>query len=139
MNILHGLFENALSGEVEVQLAFFDTGIPLRNEHMLNRYLEVKKFPTTKLTSLRAQLSTPEKDIRATEKIPFSAELSLHGVKKPIAGIVEIKQQRAGMSPRMEFMFDIDTKEFGIETPTYLGIRVTDTVRVTANVEGATK
>ena len=134
------LSQTALSGRVEVQLASFDTGIELRTDHMLNKYLEVKKFPIAELTNLKAELPAQVKEESySVEKVAFAAELSLHGVKKSIAGLVAVKKHKSDSTPQLIFSFEIDTKEFAIETPSYLGIRVTDSVRVTAHVEGVSK
>lgn len=120
----------------EFLLDAFDTGIELRDKHMKEKYLEVGKYPKATLKITDMKLPSAEKEVSADE-VPFTGMLSLHGKEKPVKGTAKVakKADKADLT----FKFDIATSEFGIEVPSYLGIKVTDAVKVTTQVTGPLK
>lgn len=130
------VFEGAsVTGKTEFQLDAFDTGIDLRNQHMKEKYLEVGKYPKATMQITEMKLPS-DKDVTA-EAVPFSGTLSFHGKEKPVKGTAKVEKKDRKVD--MTFQFDIAAADFGIETPSYLGIKVTDAVKVTSNVSGLLK
>lgn len=106
-----------LSGDLEVVLDQFDTGISLRNQHMKEKYLETAKFP-------KALLSV--KDLPATDgDHEFKAALTLKGVTKPVAGKYKVSDKSFTSE------FKISLKDYPVGVPSYLGVSVAEDVVVT--------
>ena len=116
-----------LAGKVKLKLSALDTGIELRNHHMKEKYLEVEKFP-------EAELTIPSIEIGKKDEVPWEGELSLHGKKKPVKGTATVDQKEKTLG--LSVSFDLKVTDFDIPVPSYLGIKVTDNVKVSANVAG---
>ena len=135
--IVTGTFKwekNSITGSAIMRLDTFSTGIEMRDKHMKEKYLETQKFPQSELTLTKLELpdsATGEKF--ELEKIPFEGQLTLHGIKKPVMGLVDIKKK--GEKAELDFDFKFPLSNFGIEVPTFMGIKVTDDVQVTVAVE----
>jgi hypothetical protein len=117
-----------LAGEVAVDLKTLDTGIGLRNGHMRNEYLEVGKgqgFDTAVLSDIRLGDAAAESVQGRTR---FTGTLLLHGTKKAVAGLADIR--REGAMARAEASFPVVLAAFGIAPPRYLGVGVKDEVQV---------
>ena len=129
------LVDNNLTGTAQFQLDALDTGIELRNQHMKEKYLETKKFPTStlKITEMKLPASEPGKAVSA-EGIAFSGTLNLHGQEKPFKGMANY--ERKDSKTNLIFVFEIAVTDFGIEIPSYLGIKVTDAVKITTKISG---
>lgn len=110
------------SGEFTFDLASLDTEIALRNEHMKEKYLEVGKFP-------KATIRFTDVDAKESSKSTVSAELELHGVKKPIAMDAELKPE--GDAKKANGTFKFKLTDFGIALPSHLGVTIADEVTVT--------
>ena len=117
-------------GELVVDLESLDTGINLRNRHLRDTYLEVERgddFAATRLSGLQLEQALPASAAR--HKTEFSAELLLHGVRRPVAGEAELRQSGSGVE--VQASFSVSLPEFNIDSPRYLGIGVRDEVRIT--------
>ena len=116
------------SGQLLVDLRTLDSGIDLRNDHLRNKYLETEKgegFNTAVLSDIDLGKVDPQ---TFQGRTMFTATLLLHGTKKPIAGLVEIKRGRS--SVRVNASFPVTLADYGIAKPQYLGIGVKDQVLV---------
>ena len=116
--------EKSIEGEVSLRLEALDTGIDLRTRHMKEKYLESDRFP---LATLRFSCPTLRR-----EKAPMQGVLTLHGQSKPISGICET--QAPG---NIALDFNLKVEDFGIQTPSYMGISVTNAVSIQASAEGS--
>lgn len=118
----------ALTGEIAVDLAGLDTGISLRNQHLRDNYLEVARgpdFARAVLTGVRlAGLSPSAPDGKGT----FTGSLRLHGVERMVSGQAEIRRSGAGI--RVRASFPVSLENFAIAEPRYLGVGVKDEVSV---------
>jgi polyisoprenoid-binding protein YceI len=135
-NAIEGRFMLAgtrLTGKVSLSLDDLQTGIAMRDRHMKEKYLEVAKYPKAELT--RLNLTLPAPTAYELKAIPFAASLVLHGVEKPVAGVVDVVRNESRLL--LDFRFDMKTSDFAISTPTFMGITVGDAVNVTAHVEGS--
>ncbi len=67
------------SASFDVDLASIDTGIPLRNEHMRDNFLETKKYPKANFTV--KSVSAPQTQLKAGKKITVQAvgTFTIHG------------------------------------------------------------
>jgi hypothetical protein len=125
----------ALAGSLIVDLKTLDTGIPLRNEHLRDRYLEVgrgKGYEEAELTDIRL---TEVTSASYQGRSPFTGMLSLHGTKKEVSGVAVIRRDKSQV--RVEAAFPIVLDDFTIARPRYLGVGVKDRVQV--NVEFAVR
>lgn len=116
------LADSKVQGEMNFALDTLDTGIDLRNEHMKEKYLEVKKYPQAKLVI--KDLSLPSSWNPQNAKLqdhPFKGLLHLHGVE----GTLSISEKL-----KTEARFEIKISDFKIDIPSYLGIKVADVVKV---------
>jgi polyisoprenoid-binding protein YceI len=135
---IEGKSETACSGDVVVEGADtkktkitmevnkLDTGISLRNKHLRENYLHTDKFPTSVLTELDAKDFDAQKAGTAKAKGAFTAQLELHGNKKAIDGTYQIKGGN-----KFSGEFTIDLPDFGVERPSFMGVKVVDKVLVT--------
>ena len=126
---------NAVSGSATVLLEQFDTGIELRNKHMKEKYLETQKWQTAELTLTKMTLpDSCQQDECEASKVPFEGTLSLHGVKKPVSGTSDVKKKSSEVEANFDFKFPLS--DFGIETPSFMGVTVAQNVTVTVAVKG---
>jgi len=118
----------ALAGELSVVLRTLDTGIALRNHHMLDNYLEVEKnadFETAVLSHIDVgALAFGAADGRSR----FTGRLRLHGTTQPVAGQATLR--RHGSSVHVEASFPVRISDYGIADPRYLGVGVKNEVTV---------
>jgi polyisoprenoid-binding protein YceI len=115
-----------LQGTLTVDLQKLQTGIGVRDRHMKDNYLEVKKgddFASARLEDIR---------VEALEgKTSFKGMLTLHGQKREVSGTATIKQNGAGY--RVDASFPVRYADFGIPDATYLGVGVKEHVQVKVN------
>ena len=119
---LEGAKPAHLHGEVSMDLTTIDTGIALRNQHLKENYLEVAKgdgFNKAVLSDLQLPDVSGETFDGTT---PFTGTMLLHGVKKPVAGTVEIHSE--GTSRRVRAEFPLVLTDWGVTPPEYLGVGV---------------
>lgn len=131
-------------GEIVVDLTSLDTGIALRNEHMVD-LIEAKKYPkaTFKVKSLKAP------KLVANEGVAGSAtgDFSLHGVTRTITVpltlhyLPEDKQNpeyRPGDWVNFSSAFNIKLSDYGIPLPKPMfGVKVSDDLAI--QVDGMAK
>jgi polyisoprenoid-binding protein YceI len=121
--------KDSAAGEFEFDLQGLETGIDLRNEHMKDKYLEVAKFPKSKLTFKLPGIK--ESDLSSDLKRNFVGILNLHGVTKEVSG--EVLYSAATKSAVTKFT--IKVSDFGIDIPKYMGITVSETVDLDVSVK----
>jgi len=118
------------SGHFEFQVASLDTGIDLRNEHMRDNYLHTKEHPTAKLEIQDLHLKEGWDPARAKiSETPFTGQLTLHGVTKPVSGKFSVGEKRD-----VKADFKIKLSDFNVEIPKYLGVTVADEVNVEVKI-----
>lgn len=129
----HGHFETdgkKVTGEAIFKMDSLDTGMDLRNHHMKEKYLEVQKFPESKLSVTEVNLPAGALGTStfSFDKVPFKGTLKLHGVEKPVTGIVDLK----GGSGKIDMVASFETpiSDYGIDIPKFAGITVADKVQV---------
>lgn len=115
------------TGSFTFKLASLDTGIDMRNEHMKEKYLEIKKHPDVTLTINPIAITSAE--LTSTTKKPFTGKLSLHGETKDITGEFELKEGK-----NLQAKFAISSlSDYKIDIPKYMGVTVSEKVEVEVN------
>lgn len=126
------LNQNKISGEITFNLDSLKTGIELRDEHMKEKYLQVKSNPLARLTFNNFQLPAGWSLQNTTlTSAPFRAKLLLHGVERDITGVYNIESGQLKSSAQ----FEIQLSDFKIDIPVYLGVKVADTVKINVSFE----
>ena len=113
---------------VSVPLASLKTGIDLRDKHLRDD-LEAEKYPAAELRVKRAALAVPQgaEEVERT----CDGDLTLHGQTHPVS--FSYKAKRSGDGFDVEGTLRIDTRDFGIVIPSYLGITVKPEVQTHAS------
>jgi polyisoprenoid-binding protein YceI len=117
-------------GSLQVNLETLETGIGLRDRHMLENYLEVQKGPeyaTAVLEDIRIE--------RLNGKTTMKGMLRLHGQRREVTGEAEIRQDNDGV--RVQAQFPVRVSEFQIPKPSYLGVGVRDEILVKVSMTAA--
>lgn len=117
-----------VSGIIDVDLNSFDTGINLRNTHMKEKYLQTGQYPKAQLTMGKIALPADWLTRGKLDSVPFDGILKLRGVEKPVSGTLSLANINKTVDGNAKFKFKIT--DFGIEVPSYAGIKVTDEVEV---------
>jgi polyisoprenoid-binding protein YceI len=129
----HGEVDGALA----VDLRTLQTGIGLRDTHMLERYLEVDRgapFATATISRIRLDginITTPR------GKATFKGVLALHGQEREVTGTADIRQ--GGQVLRVQASFPINVSDFDIPSATYLGVGVRNQLTVAVTFQAAWK
>jgi polyisoprenoid-binding protein YceI len=117
-----------LRGDLTVDLSSLDTGIALRNAHLLDKYLEVGKggeFATAVLSDVRLD---KVETAAFHGQTPFTGMLLLHGTRRPVSGQADIRFE--GSDARVAASFPVRIDDYGIAPPRYLGVGVKNEVQV---------
>jgi polyisoprenoid-binding protein YceI len=121
---------NKMSVESNLVLNDLDTGIGLRDEHMKEEFLQVKKFPTALLKIdniiLPNGFEAKPSDIKDQA---FEGKLFLHGKEQKVAGTFSLNE-----ALELVAKFNIKLTDFGISIPNYLGVVVADTVAIDTKI-----
>jgi len=117
-----------IDGSLAVDLRTLDTGIGLRNDHLLEKYLEVDKGAGYDKAVL-SEITLKGLNSDAPEgKGSFSGSLAVHGVTKTVSGPVEVRKAGAGL--RVKASFPVNLPDYNIAEPRYLGVGVRNIVQV---------
>jgi polyisoprenoid-binding protein YceI len=119
---------SSFDGELSVDLKTLDTGISLRNRHMLENYLEVQKGGEFEVATLSQIDISVFKSGVTDGPSPFTARLRLHGTTQAVTGIVRLITR--GSSVRVEATFPVRISDYGIAAPRHLGVGVKNEIVV---------
>jgi polyisoprenoid-binding protein YceI len=110
--------------EFQVRLATLETGIAVRDRHMRDEYLEVGTYPTATLRIPRAALpaNVPAGSCRG--------ELTLHGRTHPVDVAFHLN---GGSGYDVSATMQVDMRDYGIQSPKYLGVTVKPLVDVSVD------
>lgn len=106
-------------------LTSLKTGISLRDNHLKDA-LNVSKHPTAQLAVKRAALKFPAND----KSLEGSAtgDFTLNGTKKPLK--FNYKVSRTGSDYHVQGLATVDITKFKLEKPCYLGVCVSQDVKI---------
>lgn len=113
-----------LNGQVVVELSDLDTGVSLRNEHMKDKYLQIKKYPQAKVNIKDLKVKTEDLKKLKISKNTVQVEIEIHGERKNVD--VEYSVDNGDLQTN----FELKISDFKIEIPSYMGITVADKVKV---------
>ncbi len=116
--------DGAASGEFTFDVASLDTGIGLRNDHMKDTYLEVKKYPSAQIKIDR--LAVSEAEIKSGFNKDFVGKLTLHGVTKEVKGKLSFDSGKSSVNAS----FEVLVSDFQIDIPKYMGVTVSEKVAI---------
>ncbi len=124
--------DGKVSGQAIVDLRSLTTGISLRDDHMKDKYLEVKKFPKAilEIVEIKLPANLPSGDFEA----PFTGKLTVHGVAKAVSGTAKLSKDGSNLKGEVEFGTTISGHK--IELPKYSGIVLKDDVKVKVEFNG---
>ena len=106
--------------KVTVPAASLRTGIDLRDRHLREKYLQAAQYPNIQLEAQRSALKQPPAGGSVTAEA--DGTLSMHGKSKTVR--FKYTAQHEGGRIKVEGALRIDIRDFGIEVPSYLGLKV---------------
>jgi polyisoprenoid-binding protein YceI len=118
---------------VTVPLAGLKTGIDLRDRHLRDKYLHVGTYAHAQLEVPRAALRPPAPNGSITGEA--DGTLRLHGQARRVH--FRYSGRSTGSTIRVEASFRLDIRDFGIEIPSYMGLRVRPEVDVSVQFQVA--
>lgn len=119
------LRNHTISGQMEVDLNSFDTGMSLRNRHMKEKYLHTQQHPKAQLKIVNQRIGSQWSFTQPKMKTTLLGILVLHGVEKPVTLNVAI-DERAYVNAQ----FEIKISDFQIDIPSFMGVTVAETVTI---------
>jgi polyisoprenoid-binding protein YceI len=130
--------DKTLAGKFMFDLSSLDTGIDTRNTHMKEKYLETAKFKDAELNlkSLKLTQDICKEDVKL-EKSPFEGTLKLHGVEQPVKGEFDVTSKKG--QGHSQVRFNLLITDYKIDIPSYMGIKVTDKVENTIDLDWSCK
>ncbi len=118
-----------MSGEMKFSLNSLTTGIDLRDEHMKDKYLNVKQNPMATLKFEKATLSSSPLENNGSLAGPaIQAKLTLNKITKEVS--TNWETEKSGNDIKVKSNFSIKLSDFNIEVPEYAGIKVADEVKI---------
>lgn len=139
--------KHPFSVSFDVDLNSIDTGIPLRNQHLRENFLQTDKFPKAifRATSVKLSKKPP---FKAGEVVTVTAngQFTVHGKTQPKSIVVKVTNLPESESTRHRFSsgdlirvkatFPVELQKYNIERPTALFYKLADTVFVTVDAVG---
>lgn len=121
---------NLENGEIAFLLPIrsFEFDKQLMQEHFNENFMESEKYPDA---SFKGTLSGYEKDKKGKQRVTARGEMSIHGVRRPIAAIGSL--QLKGNELYIEATFPLKVADFAIEIPQLLFYNIAEEVEVTLN------
>jgi polyisoprenoid-binding protein YceI len=114
--------DGKVSGTFDFDLSTLDSGIELRNDHMKNKYLEIKKFPTASLVLNPTVM--PKQGY-----FNWTGSLTLHGVTNKVGGVAFLEGKQ------IEAKFSIETPDYKIKKATYMGVGLDDKINIVVLID----
>lgn len=133
----------------QIPVASLDTGIKMRNEHMMGaEWLDAAKYPNITFTLAKSELDdgVAERAIplaKGREEADVEGELEFHGVKKTVRAHISVevipeseatKTRLAGELMHIKGSFPLKLSDFGIVVPAMAKLKVADDQWVTVDV-----
>lgn len=95
------------------------TGIKLRDEHVKDNYLEIKKYPEAKFTLNK---------VKVTTTFEASGIMSLHGVDRDVKW--SCQSAKSSEIRKISCVSKISLTDFNMKIPSYLGVTVAKDVKL---------
>lgn len=124
--------EDARGARVTVALARMTTGISLRDRHM-REHLGVDKFPNAELVVARGGLKVPAAPGASVAGATATGTMTIHGQSRPV--MVRYDAKRDGATIHVSGTTAIDMTDYGIATPSYMGVSVKPGVQIAVSFD----
>jgi len=108
---------------LEVDLGSLDTGVGMRNRHMRDDYLEVKKYPYAVYTGVIERVEATDS---GAYRVTAAGTMEIHGVKKRMEVPCEVTE--AGPGYRAHCLFHVRLPDFRIEIPKLMFLKLSDDI-----------
>lgn len=115
---------------ITVPLGNIDTGIGLRNEHT-KKYLETAQYPTAELKVPRSAIKFPAAGAESSGDV--KGTLKIHGTTKDVT--FHYSAKGSGEAIDIKGTTRVNMNDYGVKTPSYLGVSVKPEVEVYANFQ----
>ncbi|HXH60872.1 MAG TPA: YceI family protein [Fimbriimonadaceae bacterium] len=126
------------SGEIEVDIASIDTGIPMRNEHLRSpMWFDAAKFPT-------AKFETTSVKHKKGDTYTVSGKLTVHGVTRNITTEADIRYIAESAATRKAMFkgdicritcdFKVNLKDYGVMIPDMAAGKVSPSINLRLDV-----
>jgi polyisoprenoid-binding protein YceI len=126
---------DSLNMVVEVDLATFDTGIKLRNQHMCENHFHTKEFPKSTFRGGKVLKGAGSSLVDGKEhEILLEGVLDLHGVQKTIQAPVKLTYSAEPAAVRISTTFMVKLSEYEIPRPQMLFMKLSEDQKVTATM-----
>lgn len=128
-----------------VDLRKIDTGIPLRNEHMRDNFLETGKYPTASFKATTIHFPASKPDLKKSQTVHLVADgaFTVHGetVSKSIPLTVVYTPATAGHAAQVEVkgQFKVPLAEHHIKRPEAIFVKLADTILVNVDLVAVAK
>lgn len=109
----------------EVDLASLDTGIKLRNRHMRDNYLEVRKYP---YATLEGRLGSVQAMGGGSFRVALVGTFTIHGVSRRTS--VPCEAVEAGAGYRVRCTWELLLSDYDIEIPKIMFMKLANEIRM---------
>jgi len=124
----------------DVDLASLDTGIPLRNDHMRDNFLETGKYPKASFEATSVKfLEKPNLSKAQTLHLEATGNFTLHGVtvQKTIPLLVDYKPgSNKTASVRVRGSFPVKLVDHHIQRPEAIFVKLAETINASVDITG---
>ncbi len=110
---------------LEVDLASIDTGIGLRNRHMRDNYLDVKKYP---YAAFKGSIASVRQGANGALQVTASGTFSVHGVSHDRQ--IDCDVTPAGAGYHAHCSFPVLLSDHDIEIPKVMFLKLANEIRV---------
>lgn len=127
-----GDLSQAVSGNIEVDVKSLDTGIKLRNNHMLDNHLHVDEHPT--MTFMLESLVDQPAAIAMGETVKMKArgKFTCHGVTNDIEPMLNVTHNDDGsLSVKAEWIVNLN--DYDIPRPQFLVVKLAEDQEVSVS------
>lgn len=115
-----------------VPMATVDSGIPLRDEHMNNNYVQIDKYPDAVIDLAKADVAWPA-EVGKSADVTVKANFTIHGMTHPTTVTATVTKTKTGF--KVKGRFDYDVNAYAIVIEPYMGISFDPKMYATVNVD----
>jgi polyisoprenoid-binding protein YceI len=120
-----------VTGNFQIPLDSFTTGMGVRDTHLKEKIFEIKKFDKATLKITKLQI--PGGKAGDYKGLDFTGTLNFHGVDKDIAGKADVTV--TDTSIKFDTTAEVNLSDFKIDQPEFMGMTVQDKVKIEAKGE----
>ncbi|HET9887454.1 MAG TPA: YceI family protein [bacterium] len=123
---------------IDVDLASFDTGVKMRNQHMCENHFQTDKFPKSTFTGGKVVKGAGTNLTDGKEhEILVEGVLDLHGVKKTIQTPIKLTYKPEPGNVNISTSFMVKLSDYEIPRPQMLFMKLSEDQKVSATLVAA--